>query len=61
VGVYLPIHPGTVVALIECWITLNVMMVLALLAAKPKAARVSSLTIFALGWVAICGALRFLP
>ena len=52
---------GTVVAVIEVWIALNVMVVLSLLAPSRKVAKFSSLTIFALGWMAVCGALRFLP
>ncbi len=55
------IPPGTLVAVIEIWIALNVMVVLSLLAPSRKAAKFSSLTVFALGWVAVCGALRFLP
>jgi len=52
---------GIVVAAIEIWIALSVMLVLALLAPTRKMARVSSLTIFAVGWMCVCGALRFLP
>ena len=51
---------GTVVAVIECWIAINVMVVLALIAPSRRAAKATSLTIFALGWMAVCGALRFL-
>jgi hypothetical protein len=58
---HLSFPAGTVVAVIEIWIALNVMVVLALLAPSRKAARISSLTVFALGWMAVCGALRFLP
>jgi len=54
-------HAGPLVAVIEVWIALNMMVVLALLAPSRRAARVSSLTIFALGWVCVCGALRLLP
>jgi hypothetical protein len=50
-----------VVAVIEVWIALNVMVVLALIAPSRKAARISSLTIFAIGWMSVCGALRLLP
>jgi hypothetical protein len=50
-----------VVAVIEIWIALNVMVLLSLLAPSPRMARYSSLTVFALGWMAVCGALRFLP
>ncbi len=55
------ISAGTVVAVIEIWIALNVMMVLALIAPSRRAAQVSSLTVFALGWMSVCGALRLLP
>jgi len=57
--VHLP--AGTVVAVIEIWIALNVMVLLSLLAPSRRVARYSSLTVFALGWMAVCGALRFLP
>ena len=57
--VHLP--AGTVVAVIEIWIALNVMVLLSLLAPSHRAAKYSSLTVFALGWMAVCGALRFLP
>lgn len=53
--------PAAVVAVIDIWIALNVMAVLALLAPTRRAATCSSLTVFALGWMAVCGALRFLP
>jgi hypothetical protein len=56
-----PVPAGTVVAVIEVWIALNVMVVLALIAPSRKAARISSLTIFAIGWMSVCGALRLLP
>ena len=52
---------GAVVAVIECWIAINVMVVLALIAPNRRAAKVSSLTVFAISWMAVCGALRFLP
>jgi len=55
------IPAGTVVAVIEIWIALNVMVLLSLLAPSRRVARYSSLTVFALGWMAVCGALRFLP
>jgi hypothetical protein len=58
---HIHIPAGTVVAVIECWIAINVMVVLTLLAPSRKAARFSSLTVFALGWMAVCGALRLLP
>jgi hypothetical protein len=37
------------------------MVVLALLAPTRRAARISSLTIFAISWMCVCGALRLLP
>lgn len=52
---------GAVVALVECWIALSVIAVLTLLAPNRRAAKVSSLTIFAASWLCVCGALRFLP
>jgi len=55
------IAAGTVVAVIELWIALNVMVVLALVAPSRRVAKAASLTVFALGWMAVCGALRFLP
>jgi hypothetical protein len=55
------IPAGTVVAVIEIWIALNVMVLLSLVAPNRKVARFFSLTIFAMGWMAVCGALRFLP
>jgi len=57
--VHLP--AGTVVALIEIWIALNLMVLLSLLAPTRRLAKFSSLAVFALGWMAVCGALRFLP
>jgi hypothetical protein len=55
------IPAGAVVAVIEIWIALNIMVVLSLVAPNRKAAKFFSLTIFAMGWMAVCSALRFLP
>ena len=55
------VPPGIAVAAIEIWIALNVMVLLSLVAPSRKAARFLSITIFAMGWMAVCGALRFLP
>jgi hypothetical protein len=52
---------AAVVAAIEVWIALCVMVTVALLAPSRRAAKVSSLTIFAVSWLCVCGALRFLP
>jgi hypothetical protein len=55
------IPAGTLVAVVEIWIALNVIVLLSLIAPNRKAAKFASLTVFALSWMAVCGALRFLP
>jgi hypothetical protein len=55
------IPAGTLVAVIEIWIALNVMVVLALVAPSRRLAKFYSLSVFTLSWMAVCGALRFLP